>query len=157
MTTRKQKQTTAYLKPKNGQNEATVTVDLNGYVESMVVYTRGTENILQPLEDTKPLIFMSVQDNNFGDIIPMVHIDNYKQTGGSYKASLKPLGFMAKNETFSLNLQTERTSNGNKENDIEVFVHFFYGQEPKKSLIAPVRSQNLNPQPVKPIATNPRR
>ena len=133
-----QKQTAVHLKPKNGQNETTQIFDLNGYVESMVVYTRGNEAELQPLETTQPLIFMSLQDNNNGDIIPMVHIDNYKQQGGGYKESLKPLGFEANNQTFALTLKTERTSNDSVANDIEVFVYFFYGDKPKAVAVKPI-------------------
>lgn len=145
----KQKQTSVHLRPKNGQREVTQLFDLNGYVESMVVYTRGNEKKLQPLETVEPLIFMSLKDDNNGEIIPMVHIDNYKQCGGGYKESLKPLGFIAKNQTYALTLQTERESNNSSENDIEVFVYFFYGENPIKNIKNNI--QKIEPRQAQPI------
>ena len=146
----KQRQQTIRITPDNGSLDKTELFTLNGYVESMVAYTRGTESKLQGTETALPLIFMALQDDANGDIIPMILLDNYKQTAGEYSKSFKPLGFATRGQKFSLVLNTERVSTGAKDKDIEVFVTFFYGQEPQTVAPQPAPS-NARPKSFKEV------
>ena len=157
MKSRLQKTHIVRLKPNTGQTDVSVTFQLNGFVSSMCAYTRGTENQLMLLETVKPLIFMQLQDDSAGDIVPMVLLENYKQTtGGEYEKSFKPLNFQANNETFNLVLNTERASTGFRNNDIEVFVLFNYGTPPETVNVKPTL-QPARILAVRPAQTQPRR
>lgn len=153
---KRQKLFLVHLRPKQGQTEVSEFIRLNGYVKSMGVYTRKTEDNLILLETANPLIFMSVQDDANGDIVPMIILDNYKPTtGGDYEKGFKPLGFVANNETFKVTVKTERASTGVTGQDIEVFAYFFIGEEPIKRPVqtAPPTTQApiKNAMPARPL------
>ena len=136
---KRQKQFTVSLRPAVGQKSVSAPIRLNGFVKSMGVYTRKTEDkiLTNLLESTEPLCFMSLEDDSNSDIVPMISLDNYKPSyGGGYEKSFKPLGFMANNENFKLTLNTERVSTGVSGEDIDVQVVFFVGDAP--TTVAPI-------------------
>ncbi|WP_395043160.1 hypothetical protein [Flavobacterium sp.] len=78
-----------------------------GFVKSMVAYTNGNEK-------AKPqTIMLALKDDSSVDIIPFIHIDHFRQTGGEYEKSFKPLNFDSENRNFNLAM----TSTFQGEND----------------------------------------
>lgn len=133
---KRQKHFTLPLTPAVGQNSVSGSITLNGYVESMCVYSRKNEEKILTGETAAPYVFMSLQDDSNGDIVPFIHIDNFKpSTGGEYRKSFKPLGFVANNETFYVSLKTERNSVGDLGKDVDVIVCFFMGDAPLQTVV----------------------
>ncbi|GEC80138.1 hypothetical protein [Flavobacterium aquatile] len=86
----------ATIKP--GENNTSENFKLPiGFTTAVAVYTNGVE------KNTGAMPSVEMKDDNSIAIIPMVHIDNWRQTtGGEYERSFKPLNFDTGNKDYSL-------------------------------------------------------
>lgn len=68
-----------------------------GFTTGVAVYTNGVEKTASAMPS------IEMKDDNSIAIVPMVHIDNWRQSnGGEYEKSFKPLNFDTGNKDYSL-------------------------------------------------------
>lgn len=68
-----------------------------GFTTAVAVYTNGVEKQIGAMAS------IEMKDDNSIAIIPMVHIDNWRQSsGGEYVKSFKPLNFDTGNKDYTL-------------------------------------------------------
>jgi len=68
-----------------------------GFTTAVAVYTNGVE------QKVGAMASIEMKDDNSIAIIPMVHIDNWRQSsGGEYEKTFKPLNFDTGNKDYSL-------------------------------------------------------
>ncbi|WP_395043393.1 hypothetical protein [Flavobacterium sp.] len=78
-----------------------------GFTTAVAVYTNGIEKA------TGAMASIEMKDDNSIAIIPMVHIDNWRQSsGGEYEKTFKPLNFDTGNKDYSLLFALEEPLQG---------------------------------------------
>lgn len=117
----RQIQHTVQLKLPVGVNSVTEVFQLPvGFVKSMVAYTNGNEKV-------KPqIIKLGLKDDDSIDIIPLIHLDHFRQTGGEYEKSFKPLNFDSQNRKFSLTMTSTVAGQDDDNVDAIVSVTFLF-------------------------------
>jgi hypothetical protein len=86
----------AIIKPGESDTSANFKLPM-GFTTGVALYTNGVEKTI------KAMASIEMKDDNSIAILPMVHIDNWRQsTGGEYVKSFKPLNFDTGNKDYSL-------------------------------------------------------
>lgn len=86
----------AIIKPGESDTSANFKLPM-GFTTGVALYTNGVEKTI------KAMASVEMKDDNSIAILPMVHIDNWRQsTGGEYVKSFKPLNFDTGNKDYSL-------------------------------------------------------
>lgn len=117
----RQIQHTVRLKFEVGTNTLTEVFKLPaGFVKSMVANPNGNEK-------TKgQIVKLGLKDDDSIDIIPLIHIDHFRQTGGEYEKSFKPLNFDSENKKFALTMTSNIAATGKDSEDVVVDVTFLF-------------------------------
>lgn len=117
----RQIQHTVRLKFEAGTNTLTEVFKLPaGFVKSMVANPNGNE------KSKGQIVKLGLKDDDSIDIIPLIHIDHFRQTGGEYEKSFKPLNFDSENKKFALTMTSNIPATGNDAEDVVVDVTFLF-------------------------------
>ena len=104
----RQIQKTVKLRIPTGRKDVTESFKMpTGFVKSMVVYTNDYK------KDYPQNLELALMDDASVEVIPMNHIDHFRQSNGEYEKSFKPLNFDSENRSFALTLKSDVESGAN--------------------------------------------
>lgn len=114
----------AIIKP--GETDTSANFKLpTGFTTGVAIYTNGVE------KSTNAMASVEMKDDNSIAIIPLVHLDNWRQSnGGEYEKSFKPLNFDTGNKDYSLIFTLEDKLES--ERPLKFHVVFLYNNNVKK-------------------------